>query len=387
MRPFNADALRDILADQTPPCVSLYQPTSRSMPDKHQNSVRFSNLLRQAEEALKARISAAEARALLQPFWALEQNADFWNHARDGIAALAAPGLFEVFRLQGRIPERLVVADSFHVKPLLRAVQGTGRYQVLCVSRRQVKLYEGDRDTLDEVPLEDIPGRVPEIRNEEVTTETKAVDPFANELGDPFTPEGHAAVYQSGGNTGDTTAVADRFFRAVDLMILDKHSRPSGLPLVLAALPEHHAEFRRASHNPYLANGGIEINPFALSHDDIRQRAWAILEPQFTARLAKQVEDYGAARSRGLGTDNLAEAAEAAISGRIATLLIEDGRQAPGRIDPTSGRVVTGDAGGAGVDDLYDDLAELVLKMGGQVTVLAGGQMPTTTGLAATYRY
>jgi hypothetical protein len=32
---------------------------------------------------------------------------------------------------------------------------------------------------------------------------------------------------------------AQRFFRAVDQAILEHHSRTSGLPLILASLPEH----------------------------------------------------------------------------------------------------------------------------------------------------
>ena len=38
-------------------------------------------------------------------------------------------------------------------------------------------------------------------------------------------------------------------------------------------------------------------------------------------------------------------------------------------------------------DDVLDDLAEMVLKMDGQVYVLSSDQMPTDAGVAAVYRY
>ena len=44
-------------------------------------------------------------------------------------------------------------------------------------------------------------------------------------------------------------------------------------------------------------------------------------------------------------------------------------------------------ADGQVVDDLLDDLAELVLRMGGQVQVVPADRMPTQTGVAATYRF
>jgi hypothetical protein len=229
---------------------------------------------------------------------------------------------------------------------------------------------------------------VTEVRGEEPTAQTKDVSSFGNELGAPFTAEGGAAMYQGhGARHDDVAGDAERFFRAVDREILEHHSRPSGLPLILAALPENQAYFRQVSHNPFLMEGGIEINPFAVSADELRERAWKVAEPQYHARLAGLVEEFGGARSRGLGADDPAKVAEAAATGRVATLLIEADRQIAGRIDGSTGRVELGAPDGPGGDDLLDDLAELVLRMGGQVQIVPADRMPTQTGVAATYRF
>jgi len=39
------------------------------------------------------------------------------------------------------------------------------------------------------------------------------------------------------------------------------------------------------------------------------------------------------------------------------------------------------------VDDLLDDMGELVMKMGGYVTVFPVEKMPSQNGLAAIFRY
>jgi hypothetical protein len=44
-----------------------------------------------------------------------------------------------------------------------------------------------------------------------------------------------------------------------------------------------------------------------------------------------------------------------------------------------------GEAVAAG--DIYDDLAEAVLRNGGEVIIVPVERMPTTTGIAAIYRY
>ena len=131
---------------------------------------------------------------------------------------------------------------------------------------------------------------------------------------------------------------AERFFRAVDRAVLEHHSRPSGLPLILAALPEHHHLFRQVSHNPFLMAEGLTINPDALPIDELRERAWQVVEPQYQARLAALADEFAVAKSNGLGSDDLAQVAQAAAAGRIATLLIESDRQIAGRLDGATGR-------------------------------------------------
>lgn len=132
---------------------------------------------------------------------------------------------------------------------------------------------------------------------------------------------------------------------------------------------------------------GLEVHPDALELDALRERAWRVVEPKYRARLAELVERFGAAMSKGLGADDPAQVAKAAVAGQIATVLIDADRQFPGRIDVTSGAIEADELARAGVDDMLDDLVEIVLRAGGQLVVVPAEQMPTSTGVAALYRY
>ena len=114
------------------------------------------------------------------------------------------------------------------------------------------------------------------------------------------------------------------------------------------------------------------------------RNGWAAIEPHFRTRLAGLVEMFGTARSKELGDDDLENVAASAVAARVGTLLTEADRHIPGRIDPDTGEIVLG--GGTG-DDVLDDIAELVLKNGGQVVIVPNEQMPTRTGVAAIYRF
>jgi hypothetical protein len=377
------DYQRVLSAGHQPPCLSLFQPTHRHHPDNKQDVIRFRNLLKSMERSLIQRHSARDTQSLLAPFRALADNEDFWNHALGGLAVFGAADFFKVYKLQRPTPELAVVADSFHTKPLIRVLQSADRYQVLGLSRHEVKLFEGDRDALDEVELAaGVPRTITEALGDQLTEPHLTVASYGGVGG-----AAGAMRHGHGGRKDEVDVDAERFFRAVDRAILERHSRPSGLPLMLAALPEHHALFRKVSHNPFLTPGALDFHPDTLPGDALRERAWKVVEPDYSARLRVAAESFAEARSKERGTDDLAQAARATAAGRVATLLVEADRQIPGRLDQATGAIGLGDMSHPQVDDLLDDMAALTLERGGMVLVVPGDRMPTKTGVAAIYRY
>ncbi len=332
------------------------------------------------ETSLLRQHAADAVQALVEPFEALAQDHDFWNHTK---GVLGAPGLFRVFLLQRPVAELAVVADSFHTKPLRQFLQSTGRYQVLALSLHKVQLFEGDRNALDAVTLAlGVPQTMTAALGDELTEPHTTVSSHGG-LG-----SGHMAMHHGqGGKKDEIDGDAQRFFRAVDRAVLEHHSRPSGLPLMLAALPEHHHLFREVSHNPFLMASGLTVDPQGLTQDELRQRAWDVVAPQLEAQQSAWSDAYAAAAAQGLGSEDLSEVAHAAVAGRVATLLIEAERQVAGRIDQSTGRIDPAELGNPRVDDVLDDLSALVEKMGGQVHILPAESMPCHTGVAASFRH
>jgi len=376
------DDLAFLLEDHQPPCLSLYQPTHRRRPENLQDPIRFRNLLKTMEESLLRQCSTEETAALLDPFRALAGNTDFWNHTWDGLAVLGAPGVFRVFRLQRPVAEFAAVANRFHITALLRILQSADRYQILCLNRREIQLFEGNRDSLDEIEL--APGvahTITEALGAELTPPHQTVASYGGVSLGSNMRHGH------GSKKDELDIDEDRFFRAIDRAITEHHSRPSGLPLILAALAQYHTSFRKISHNPFLMHNGIQVDPTSLAIDQLRQRAWEVQEPEFRSRLSKLTLAFEEAKAKGLGADDVAAVAKAAAESRVASLLVEADRQIQGHLDQTSGGVTFSDLGGPQYDDLLDNLAELVLKKGGEVVVVPAADMPATTGVAATFRF
>ena len=376
-------SLTELSASHPAPCLSLYQQTHRRHPENHQDPIRFRNLVKKLGAALLQAYPGADAGVLLTPLDALANDQDFWNHTLDGLAVLAAPNLFRVYRLPRPVPELAVVSDSFHIKPLWHFLQTVERYQVLGLSLDKIRLFEGDRDALEEVELAvGVPRTIADALGTELTESHQTVASYAG-VGGTSNPMHHGR----GAKADEADTDADRFFRAVDRAVLEHHSRTTDLPLILAALPQHHDRFQRVSQNPFLLKEGIMVNPDAVTNDALRLLAWQVVQPRYDARLAKVEDDFGQARAIGLGSDNLQQIAAAAASGRIATLFIEAERPLAGHLDERTGKAIDGAQINPRVDDLLDDLGELVGKMGGEVLVIPSASMPTRQGAAAIYRY
>lgn len=384
MRQPTMGVLRDLLVDEHPPCVSLYQPTHRTLPEKRQDPIRYRNLLREMQSSLDQRYGARDVRAICEPFEELAGNDIFWLRRTEGLAILASVTRFEVFELQRSVPELVVVADSFHVKPLLRIVQSADRYHVLALTREKVKLYEGNRDVLDEIELRDVPATVAAALGEELT------EPYRGFHGvGPYHATGGAAGVRHGrGQKKDEVELdMERFFRLVDRGVLANYSKPTGLPLILAGLPENVAAFRAVSHNGAIVDMAIEFDPGALSLEELRAHAWRAIEPTYLDRLEDLTERYYFNRSRGLGAEDPEAIAEAAVIGRVRTLLVDAERLLPGRIDERTGKITRRSLGDPDTDDVLDDLAETVVRMKGEAIVVPTQRMPSATGVAAIFRF
>ena len=336
------------------------------------------------EESLAASVADDAVKALMAPLQALAADTDFWNHTADGIAVFSAADFFQVMPLHRPTPSLAIVADSFHVKPLLRIVQSADRFHVLAISRQNVRLFEGNRDRLDETELHsEVPRTATDVMGDDLP------EPVNRVRSVPGMGAGVSAELRHGHGAKEEVVdqQTERFFRAVDRDIARYHTAPSGLPLVLAGLPENQALFRSVSQNDRLIETGIDGNPDAFSADDMRIQTWKVMEPIYIERLMGFVDQFHAARNVQRASADLSDVAASAVAGRVKVLLVEAERQIPGQMDQKTGGVQLHDTDQSVGDDLLDDIAERVLRAGGEVVMVPAERMPVDSGLAAIFRY
>ncbi len=375
IRPFRAEDLTGLLRGGVPPCVSIYLTTHRKHPEWKQDPVRFRGLLAEAE-ALLSKSGVRDAKTTLEPLREL-MDKPFWEFALEGLAVFFSGGTITAYRLPMPVEEGVVVADTFHTKPLLRFLHSNRRYFVLSITQNDVALYEGSSFGAGAVELHGVPASLRDALG--VVTHDRMVTAHS--------PAGSFVFHGSGPGKEGTKEELLKFFRAIDRGLRDL-LRDEHAPLLLAAVGYYHSIYREANTYPHLLATGLEGNFERSNGEQIHAAAWPHVKRQFDAEIAEWVGRYRDAAGMGLGSAHLEDIAVAAVTGRVRCLLAAEGMKVWGMLDRTTGSVTRHERQEDARDgDLTDDIAEEAFRRGAEIFVLKPDQMPTREPLAAIYRF
>jgi hypothetical protein len=362
------------------PSISIYMPTHRAGAEVRQNAVRFKNLLRRIEDDLQVRgMRPPEVKQLLSAGRALAGDDPFWQHQRSGFAAFIAEGLFDPYRLPLEVDELATIGDRFSLKPLLPLLTGENRFFILALSQNQVRLLEGTRHSVREVPVGDIPkGLADAMRFDE--EQAQVMFHLGKKTGAGGVYHGHGVM------EAEHKEKIRQYFLQVDRGLHDV-LRDERAPLLLAGVEYLHPIYRDASTYPHLLPVGLSGNPDGLKPEQLHEEAWAVLQPYFENEVQRAVESWRNLAGTGRASGEIREILPAAVHGRIDRLLLTVDEQRWGRLDETTAIVEEHDTRQAGDHDLIELAAVHTALNGGPVLTIARDRMPDGAGIAAIFRY
>jgi hypothetical protein len=367
--------------------ISIFMPTYRVGRETRQNRIRLKNLIRDAEKQLNEMgYRVPDAKALLQPAEDLLGPTSFWMYPGDGLAIFLSAGTARQYSLPIRLKKKLVVADRFHVKPLLPLFSGDGSFFVLAISQNEVRLLQGTRSVVAQVELENLTDSLASmLKAEDSETHLNWYMPS----GSPGAPGRNAAIFHGvGGGTENDRAKLLDYFREVDKG-LSSILRMEQAPLVLAGVDYLHTLYREVSSYPHIFETGISGNPERLRVDELHAEAWRILQPHFQKIRQAAKERYRQLSKQGshLASDNLERILPAALHGQVELLFVAVGTQQWGKFEPVSLQIDQNQVYRPGDEDLLDRAAALTLLNGGRVFALRNDQVPSPKPAAAILRY
>jgi hypothetical protein len=382
-----ASDVRSLLDFRSDPCVSLFLPTERSGPGSRQNAVRLKNLLRRAEERLRATgLDAGAAAELLAPARDLVGDDEFWRHPADGLALFVASGFFQARPVPLELEERVEIGDDFALRPLLPLLAADHRFFVLALSQNANRLYEATPYDIRPVDTPRVPASLEEaLRFDEPERQLQ----FHTRTGAPSVSGARRAAMFHGHGVGvdDTESNVLRYCQQIDRglapLLADERA-----PLIVASVDYERALYRRANSYGHLLEAGIDGNPELSTPAALLRAALPIVEPLLRRGLEEARERFGDLSATALASSDLEEIVAASWNARIETLLFDREARLTGRYDPATNTLERSEgADAAGARDLIDLAARKTLAHGGQVFALERARMPVDAPLAAIFRY
>ncbi|MDX1435583.1 MAG: hypothetical protein R3335_02150 [Anaerolineales bacterium] len=368
-------------------CISIYMPAHRTGREAQQDRIRLKNLIAEVRKDLESLgVRTPDADDLLDPAQGLLTDADFWQHQSDGLALFRSSGSFFTYRLPVKFIAQSVVSQRFIIKPLIPMLAGDGRFYVLALSQKQVKLYLGSRFDIQEVDIEEVP--------ESLAAALRFDDPerqlqFQTGTDSPRVRGERPAIFHGHG-VGSDDAKTDllRFFHKID-GALGEYLNTNQAPLVLAGVAYLLPIYREANSYPGLIEAGIEGNPDEVRPEELQKQAWQIVSPQFEQKEKSALARYGQLEGGGgeLVSSDLTSALAAAQQGRVETLFVALDGQTWGSYDSGDGEPEIYESYRPGAVDLLDLAAAHTMINSGQVYALPSRNIPEEGQLAAIFRY
>lgn len=379
------DDIKNLISPHEAPCVSIYMPTHRSGKDTEQDPIRFKNLLRRAEDELVSTgLRQPDAAAFLDRVRPLLEDSSFWRHQSDGLAVFICRDDHRHYRVPFEFPEMAVVNERFYIKPLVPLITNDGRFYVLAFSKGQVRVLQGTRDSIAELDLEGLPEGIADALRFDLPQKQLQFHTEAPSRGG----RRDVMYFGSGDADPDMKNAIKQYFQQVDKG-LQPLLREERAPLVLAGVDYLHPIYKEANSYKHLVEEGISGNPDHLSAQELHDKAWRIVQPQFQAeqdRVAARFEELMGQESKH-ASDSFLDVVPAAYHGRVEALFVPLRVQQWGTFNPDTSEVVLHDEQQPGDQDLLDYAAMQTLATGGIVYGTAPENVPGESGLAAVFRY
>ncbi len=381
MNTFTGENLQELIKHDADWAVSIFMSTHRSGPDTRQDPIRFKNLLRMAEHAMHNRGLDNGQMEALEPATQLVSDNSFWQHQSDGLAMFVGPDYFKYFVLPFHFPENVLVDRRFHIRPLLPVYHGNGRFYLLTLSQKRVRVFQCTRDHFEEIQVVGVPTTIEEYM--QFVDETSARDwrpPM------PHGGRGVASYNRHGTGVERGKQRIKEFFQQVNNGLHDLLHEENA-PLIVASVDYLYPIYKEANTYGHLVESHLTGNPEASTGQELHRDAWNLLVPRFRVRQDAAVEQYLQLDGSPRASRKLKEIVPGAHSSRIETLLVASDHESWGIYDQESGDVRETKSAPPEAQELINYSSVLTLQNGGNVYVLSNEEMPHGAPMAAIFRY
>ncbi|MFD0797335.1 hypothetical protein ACFQZJ_07680 [Maribacter chungangensis] len=365
-------------------CISIYIPTHRVGEEvfERKDVLELKNQLKDVKNKLvKEKMAPRNIKALLAPIQELLDNTAFWRHQSDGLAIFRTDEFFKVFTLPVHFEAFNFVGNNFYLKPLMPMFTGDGKFFVLGLEKKYVKLYGMTRHTITDIDIEDL---VPSEMKEEVGYD---YEPKSLQYKSGADAHGRAFYHGHAEADNDRKSELGQFFRAVDKGIRAV-LRGEIAPLLLVTQEVMFPIYKKENTYTYLLDDFIDQTPSERDKFELHEMAWAKMAPMFDQDRKDKISQFKEHQGSGRTASDLDHVLAEAIAGRVEALFLENRADIWGVYNPEKRHVRVDELPLPSSVSLLNMAAMETFLNGGTVYLLEKDEMPDPySKINALYRY
>lgn len=347
MQNLKVQEFRKLLFEAGGPCVSIYMDGVSSV--DADSADRLERLIAKAAKTLTDEELHDSPQEFLKPASELLEKNAARLVGRVGVGIFVSPRTQAFVCLPIAPKERLVVADSFHLKPLMKALAtGVDTFAVVALTLRGAQLFEGEAGVarlVRDVPLD-----------RRIRLAVEATD-----------------------EAQDGRALLRQFMRRLDRTVRTWVGR-TRRPLILAGPAYLRALYREINTYPYLIHEGFAMDSIVRA-DVVHARATRVLSTTIERNITQDLSELRDADDDPNVTFDIKTASRWVAMGVVDKIFVAEDASVAASYDLDSGDVRLKEA--VGGDCLLDDLAEEVLRNGGRVVCIPQAGFPRRGLVAA----
>ena len=305
------------------------------------NEVELKSQLREAidqsYEWLDPVMTVEEKKYFLEPLESLLLNNRIFSQMKGHIGIFRNKDLFRVLNLPVEVSYTCQVATSFHVKPLLKWLQTDQEFLLLGLNKSSTYLYMGSRQSFRLVDS------ISFLENFDDKTKFSYLNSWIDQI--------------------------------------TKSTKPK---LFIAGEKDFAESFQRSLQ---YKNTSEEVTISSLDQNNILSiclHIRKILAADSSDLIKKALTEFRFAEEENTGRKNIFQISKAVVQGRVRKLIVTDEISIFGKIDKNTGGISIHPCDlDHEDDDILDDLAQMVLKQGGEVVVASKNEIPKGRSILA----
>ncbi len=318
------------------PMVSIYASKKSGILDTRSLNDLWKEILHKVESILLKDFTRTFVHSFLEPL-AIDNLLAKCESIDKGIVIFYNSKFQGYVRVQTEIDDLIIVADSFHVKPLLRIKNNERGFVILTMSMKTIGLFT-EKD-----------GHLYKLKEFKNTAIDANVDVDTNKY-----PREHPKEFFSQMATE-----------------LNKIVNSLQLPVILAGVKDHLGHMKKFLNSPLVVEGAIVGNVERLKINELRERAYNIVVPYYKLKEKESLVDLDKAINQNHAVTYIEDIALSAVQGKVKKLYVVENRHLWGRVNKITGEVfISPRQINSHEDDILDDLSQIVLLKGGDVVVI-----------------